>query len=35
MIENNDAYVLAQSENYIIINNNYCGLAIYDLELNF
>lgn len=34
-IKDNDAYVLAQSKSYIIINDNYQGINIYDHELNF
>lgn len=34
-IEDNDTYVLAQSKSYIIVNDNYQGINIYDNELNF
>lgn len=34
-IEDNDVYVLAQSKSFIIINDNYQGVNIYDRKLNF
>lgn len=34
-IEDNDTYVLAQSKSFIMVNDNYQGITIYDHELNF
>ncbi|MCJ1993056.1 hypothetical protein GYN24_00425 [Lactococcus piscium] len=35
VIKDNDVYALSVSKQFIIINNNYSGLLIYDLKLNF
>lgn len=34
-IVNNDVYILGKSKNYIIINDNYKGILVYDGNLNF
>lgn len=34
-IKDNDVYVLAQSKSFIMVNDNYQGITIYDHELNF
>lgn len=35
IIDNNDSYFLEISKDYIIVNNDYEGIRVYDLEFNF